>query len=65
MKESASSGMTVTEILQLFPNVEEGETPPEYVLRVYDMGIGEKMLKDKHISTMVAINKNIPIPRNM
>lgn len=64
-RQSASSGMTVTEILQLFPNVEEGETPPEYVLRVYDMGIGEEMLKDKHISTMVAINKNIPIPRAM
>lgn len=57
--------MTMTEILQCFPEMRPGETPPDYVHRLHESGMEEKMLKNVKISRMVALNKDITLPKTM
>lgn len=57
--------MTMTEIMQCFPELKPGETPPDYVHRLHQQGVDEKMLRNMKISKMVALNKGITLPRSM
>lgn len=66
-RDSRSKGpeMTMTEILQCFPDLKPGETPPDYVHRLHRSGVDEKMLRNMKISKMVALNKGITLPKSM